>query len=493
MSSEERLRLALRRFAPLILLCTVLGAVALVAVSELQGSQYRATSQVIVENPDLNAALTENGTPSDESQTVGATAALLAASPGFFQFAARELHEPDWKTLQRQVEVSQSGSTALISFAVTAGTAARAVALAGELARAFPSYRASVEVTPVQQALAAATREAASAPRNQQLRASVARLRLLEAFTTGGLQIGNAASATKVRPVLVRSALEGATVGLVMGLLLMAALEGLDTKVRSRTEIERTLGLRTLGLTPTPRPSTGSAAASASAQGPTLDPAEDREARRLTAALDDYRAVGQGTVVAMVGATEESGLLGATAFLANALRVRKERVCVLDGGASLYEQAPPADGASNGSSNGSASPTVSTQPPAPGFSGSGRALDGGATDAEGTFAGFAGNARSADQSAAMEVLRDAGIHEELHLWLAPVMEDLRLRFDWILIDSSPALSSARASRLSGVADAVVLVANLGKLTRGELESVRREIAGWPRAPVGTILLGAQAR
>src|ERR1700689_828355 len=138
MSSEERLRLALRRFAPLILLCTVLGAVALVAVSELQGSQYRATSQVIVENPYLNAALTENGTPSDESQTVGATAALLAASPGFFQFAARELHEPDWKALQREVEVSQSGGTALISFAVTAGTAARAVALAGKLAHAFP-------------------------------------------------------------------------------------------------------------------------------------------------------------------------------------------------------------------------------------------------------------------------------------------------------------------------------------------------------------------
>ncbi len=99
MSSEERLRLALRRFAPLILLCTLLGAVALVAVSVLQGPQYRATSQVIVENPDLNAALTENGTPSNESQTVGATAALLAASPGFFQFAARELHEPDWKAL----------------------------------------------------------------------------------------------------------------------------------------------------------------------------------------------------------------------------------------------------------------------------------------------------------------------------------------------------------------------------------------------------------
>jgi len=436
MSSEERLRLALRRFAPLILLCTLLGAAALVGVSELEGPQYRATSQVIVENPDLNAALTENGTPGNESQTVGATAALLAASPGFFQFAARELHEPDWRALQRQVEVSQSGGTALISFAVTAGSAARAVALAGELAHAFPSYRAAVEVTPVQQALAAASREAASAPRNQQLRASVARLRLLEAFTTGGLQIGSAASATKVRPLVGRSLLEGATVGLVVGLLLMAALEALDTRVRSRTEIERTLGLRTLGLAPAqlppalPSPEPGSAP----------DASQEREARRLTAALDDFRAVGQGTVVAMVGATEESGLLGATAFLAGALRAREERVCVIDGGASLYEPARPVSDASNGS--------------------------------------------------ALEVPGPSG---DLRPMLVPVMEDLRLRFDWILIDSPPALSSARAGRLAGLADMVVLVASLGKLTRGELESVRLEIAGWPRAPGGTILVGARTR
>lgn len=448
MSSEERLRLALRRFAPLILLCTLLGAVALVGVSVLQGSQYRATSQVIVENPDLNAALTENGTPSSESQTVGATAALLAASPGFFQFAARELHEPDWKALQRQVEVSQSGGTALISFAVTAGSAARALALAGELAHAFPAYRAAVEVTPVQQALAAATREAAAAPRNQQLRASVARLRLLAAFTTGGLQIGNAASATKVRPIPSRSALEGATVGLVVGLLLMAALEALDTKVRSRTEIERTLDLRTLGLVP----AQGASGKAGSAQV-ALD---DREARRLAAAMDDYRAAGQGTIVAIAGATEESGLPDASAFLASALRVRNERVCVLDGGASLYEQA---------------------------LLGDQQALAGDRV----------GSVLAADQSAAREVLRASGAQEDLHLWLAPVMNDLRLRFDWILIDSSPALSSARASRLAGVADAVVLVASLGKLTHRELENLRREIASWPRAPAGTILLGARAR
>ncbi len=356
------------------------------------------------------------------------------------------------------------------------------MALAGELAHAFPAYRAAVEVTPVQQALATATREAASAPRNQQLRASVARLRLLEAFTTGGLQIGKAASATKVRPLLIRSALEGATVGLVVGLLLMAALEALDTKVRSRTEIERTLDLRTLGLVP----AQGASGKAGSAQV-ALD---DREARRLAAAMDDYRAAGQGTIVAMVGATEESGLLGASSFLANALRVRNERVCVLDGGASLYEQALAEDRAGNAPP---ASAPASPQSSAPALAGGDRALGTAAIAEAGAFAWPNESALGADQSAAREVLWASGAHEDLHLWLAPVIDDLRLRFDWILIDSSPALSSARASRLAGVADAVVLVASLGKLTRRELENLRREIASWPRAPAGTILLGARAR
>jgi capsular polysaccharide biosynthesis protein len=428
-SSEEHLRLALRRFAPLILLCTLLGAGALVGVSELEGPQYQATSQVIVENPGLDAGFTENSAAGGESQTVGATAALLAASPGFFQFAAREMREPNWRALQHQVEVSQAGSTGLISFAVTAGSAGRAVTLAGRLAHAFPLYRATVEVTPIQQALAAARREAATAPHSQQLGASVARLRLLEAVTIGGLQIGNAAFATRVRPAVSRSGLEGAMLGLVVGLLLMAALEAFDTRVRSRVEIEGMLGLRTLGWVPA-QPGPGSAP----------NTSAEREARRLSAAMDDFRAVGQGTVVALVGASEESGLLGASAFLAEALRMREERVCVIDGGASLYERAAAAAGAGNGS--------------------------------------------------ALEMPSAPHAHRPLP---APVVEDLRLRFDWILIDSPPALSSARASRLAGVADSVVLVASLGKITRAELERVRREIASWPCAPGGTILLGKRPR
>ncbi len=521
MSSEERLRFALRRFAPLILLCTLLGAAALLAIGELEGAQYRASSQVIVVDPDLNAALTEPGAAANaEPQTLGATAALLAASPGFFQSVASELHEPNWKALQRNVEVSQSGNTALLSFATTAPTAARAVALASELAHAFPLYRASVELAPIQQALAAARREAAREPRNQQLQASIARLGLLRTVTTGGLQIGAAASATKVRPALARSVIEGATVGFVVGLLLMAGLEAFDTKVRSRTEIERTLGLRTLAIVPA-GPRGGAPTASGLAERPAGSTASstvagavwsrnghDREAQRLAVALDDFRALGQGTVVAMVGATEESELLGTTTFLAEALRARDERVCVLDGGASLYERDLSTDAVAGGGGgaggNGAAGAGDGAGPDgAAGGSGAGNEgqMDGaqgvvGTSSAASTAWSsvawpLTAGSPGADQALTVEVLHASGASADLRPWLAPVMDDLRLRFDWILIDSSPALSSARASRLAGAADAVVLVLNLGKITRSELERVDTEIAGWPRAPIGMIVVGAR--
>jgi len=483
MSSEERLRFALRRFAPLILVCALLGAAALVGVSELEGAQYRASSQVIVVDPDLNAALTEPGASANaEPQTLGATAALLAASPGFFQSVARELHEPDWKALQRNIEVSQSGSTPLLSFTTTAPTAARAVALASELAHAFPLYRASVELAPIRQALAAARREAVRAPHNQQLRASIVRLGLLQTVTTGGLQIGTAASASRVRPVVGRSALEGATVGLVVGLLLMAGLEAFDTKVRSHTEIERALGLRTLGIAPVdPRPGAPTNSGTAErAAGSTNG--YDREAQRLVVALDDFRALGEGTVVAMVGATEESGLVGTTAFLAEALRAREERVCVIDGGASLYER----DLSPNGAAGGSGAGTEGRTEGAATVAGDGRT--GSMADGSSVASSLATDPPGADESLTIEVLHASGAAADLRPWLTPVMDDLRMRFDWILIDSSPALSSARAGRLAGAVDAVVLVLNLGRITRSELERVGTEIAGWPRVPVGTIVL-----
>jgi uncharacterized protein involved in exopolysaccharide biosynthesis len=238
MSSEERLKLALRRSVGLIFLCMLIGVVALVALTELPGAQYRASSRVLVTDPNLRSLLTGVSVPNVEAQAQGELAAVLAASPGFFQYVAQRQSGQDWKQIQREVEASQVGSTSVISFTVIAGTTGRAVELADELAEDLPRYEVSLASSPLQQALRSAQQRAQAEPGSRSARAAIRRLRLLETASTGGVPVGSAESAEQIRPAPARAALEGATVGLVIGLLLMALREALAGERHEVAETE---------------------------------------------------------------------------------------------------------------------------------------------------------------------------------------------------------------------------------------------------------------
>ena len=146
MSSEAHLRLALRRSMPLILVCVLVAVAALLALTELSGPQYRASTRVLVTDPNLRSLLSGTSVPNVETQAQGALAAVLASSPGFFQYAAKGQGSQGWKRIQREVEVSQLATSSVISFTVTATSASRAVSLADALAEDFPRY----EVRPTQ-------------------------------------------------------------------------------------------------------------------------------------------------------------------------------------------------------------------------------------------------------------------------------------------------------------------------------------------------------
>lgn len=237
-SSEERLKLALRRSVGLILICMLIGVAALVALTELQGSQYRASSRVLVTDPNLRSLLTGVSVPNVEAQAQGELAAVLASSPGFFQYVVQRQPGQDWKQIQREVEAGQMGTTSVISFTITAGTASRAVELADELAEDLPRYEVSLASSPLRQALRAAQQRASVEPGSRSARAAIRRLRLLETANTGGVPVGSAGSAERIRPAPARAALEGATVGLVIGLLLMALREALAGERHEVAETE---------------------------------------------------------------------------------------------------------------------------------------------------------------------------------------------------------------------------------------------------------------
>jgi uncharacterized protein involved in exopolysaccharide biosynthesis len=238
MSSEVQLRLALRRSAPLIAVCVLIGVAGLLALTELQGPQYRASTRVLVSDPNFRSLLSGTSVPNVETQAQGALAAVLASSPGFFQYAAQSQHSEDWKRIQSEVEVSQVGTSAVVSLIVTASSAARATSLADALATEFPHYEVLLDAAQLRQALRAARRRALVEPHSSSARASISRLRLLEIASTGGVPVGSAGSAEQIRPAPVRSALEGATVGLVIGLLLMGLREALAGEAPGVAETE---------------------------------------------------------------------------------------------------------------------------------------------------------------------------------------------------------------------------------------------------------------
>ena len=63
-------------------------------------------------------------------------------------------------------------------------------------------------------------------------------MRLLETASTGGVSVGSAGTAEQIRPAPIRAALEGATVGLVIGLLLMGLREALEGAAPGVAETE---------------------------------------------------------------------------------------------------------------------------------------------------------------------------------------------------------------------------------------------------------------
>jgi hypothetical protein len=238
MSSEERLKRALRRSVGLILVCVLIGVGALVALTELQGPQYRASTRVLVTDPNLRSLLSGTSVPTVEPQAEGALAAVLGSSPGFFQYAAQSQRGQDPEQVQREVEASQVGTTSVVSFTVTTASASRAVRLADELAEDLPRYELELATAPLHLALRAARQRAAAEPRSRSAQASIRRLRLLETASTGGVPVGGAGIAEQIRPAPVRAALEGATVGLVIGLLLMSLREALAGEPRWAAETE---------------------------------------------------------------------------------------------------------------------------------------------------------------------------------------------------------------------------------------------------------------
>ncbi|MHB8452713.1 MAG: hypothetical protein ACYDAQ_20005, partial [Mycobacteriales bacterium] len=143
------------------------------------------------------------------------------------------------------------------------------------------------------------------------LASGLLRLRVLEAISPPAQVINSAVLATKVSPRPSRDLVVGFASGLFFGLILMAAREALDDRVRVPAQVEEAFGTAVVDLRPGRRRA-------------------GVDLREVVAALDEARAPRGASVVAVLSPLPGDGRSMFAGELASALAARGERVVVVD-------------------------------------------------------------------------------------------------------------------------------------------------------------------
>ena len=81
-------------------------------------------------------------------------------------------------------------------------------------------------------------------------------------------------------------------------------------------------------------------------------------------------------------------------------------------------------------------------------------------------------------------LRDKADFERMRA----IIRDLRSDYDWIVIDTPPALRTTEVSQIAAATHAVLIVARYGLTSRRLARSLGRKVGGWRTKHVSTVLV-----
>jgi capsular exopolysaccharide synthesis family protein len=450
---------------------------------------YRGTAEVVINRQSLADQL--NGTPdpvaaasdfidivqtdADAAQSIAVARRVVTSMPRLGLTPQRFLDRSN---------VSASPNADVLTFTADSRDPATAIRLANVYANAYTSYSAAQSTAAIAAAQARLQRRitAADATGNSalaaHLRAQAEDLQALAAVQT--------ANAFVVRPsttAAVTSPRKSVDIGLflILGLalaaVLVAILEGLDTKVRTPEEAEGILGARFLGaMTPPPKGFEHDVLALARPRDPAT------EGFRTLHANLDVNLTGQGAKVFMVTSSLESEGKSLTVANLAAVAARAGRsVVVVD-----LDLRRPGQNALFGSADGG-----------PGLT---DVLRGDASVDEALLPiRLSGDHGSETGAGGLSVLRSGPVPADpgaiaASEGLALLVESLRddFGFDLVLIDAPPMLRTGDARAISRVCDAIMLVVRIPTVTRPMLRDLAKA-ASTASAPVaGFVVTGRSA-
>lgn len=489
-----------RRRKWILLQAVILVPLAAVLFTLSQEPLYKATSSVLITNQDLSAAVLgiESFVDGGSSERVAQTQADLARTQDVAERTV-EAAEVDM-TAREFLSISSAEPRTdadLIDLDVEHPDRAAAIALASAYATEFAEFRLELDTQTIDTALAGVEQRLAALELEGRDRSALYRqleerqqqLQELKALQGQGIYpVSEATTAEQVRPRPVRDVLIGILLGLVLGFGLAFLRESLDTRVRTAEEVAERLGINLLARLPSPPRKLASKEGIAMLEEPTGAQAE--AFRVLRTNLEFVNLDRHAQVIMVTSALESEGKSTTASNLAVALARARKRVALvdldlrrpfiarffrLDGRPGLTQVALGHVELED------ALVPIAISDPAPR---NGARPAGSVIDEQGRPTGL------------LEVLPsgpvppDAGEFVATHA-VAATLEQLRERFDVIIVDAPPLLGLGDAMALTSKVDGILLVARLKVLRRQTVNELRRVLENAPASPLGFVITNAQ--
>ena len=251
----------LRQRAPLILLCTIVTALAAFAFSSRQAREYTATADVLFTNQQVaQQAAGLPVIPTSNPQPDQDTDLKLATLPRVASETATALgHGLTASQVASNVSVSQVSDTNVASVSATWTSQSFAAALANAYARQIVADRQAADTDYYAKALRAVNLQYDAlspveqrGPTGADVKDRAASLETLSQLESSDAQVAQAANPPlgPSSPKTFRNTLLGAILGFVLGLGLAFLLHRLDRRLHEPSDLEEIYGVPVVGVVP---------------------------------------------------------------------------------------------------------------------------------------------------------------------------------------------------------------------------------------------------